>query len=81
MPLSVLEAAAHHRVLILSDVGDMGRLFGASAHICRPRDVDSLIEALRRATEDEAPTTAYDSLIERVGIGRVAADLIIRLGA
>jgi glycosyltransferase involved in cell wall biosynthesis len=80
MPLSVLEAAAHHRVLILSDVGDMGRLFDGSAHICRPRDVDSLTEALRRATEDERPTTNYGSLIERVGIERVAADLTTRLG-
>jgi glycosyltransferase involved in cell wall biosynthesis len=80
MPLSVLEAAAHHRVLVLSDVGDMGRLFSASAQICQPRDVASLTEALRRASEDEGPTTSYDSLIERVGIERVAADLVTRLG-
>ena len=80
MPLSVLEAAAYHRVLVLSDVGDMGPLFSASAHICQPCDVASLTEALRRASEDEGPTTQYESLIERVGIERVAADLIARLG-
>ena len=80
MPLSVLEAAAHHRVLVLSDVGDMGPLFSASAHICQPRNVASLTEALRNASEDELPTTNYDALIERVGIERVAADLITRLG-
>ena len=76
MPLSVLEAAAHHRVLVLSDVGDMGPLFSASAHICQPRDVASLTEALRSATGDERPTTAYDSLIERVGIERVAGEIV-----
>jgi hypothetical protein len=76
----VLEAAAHHRVLVLSDVGDMGPLFSASAHICKPRDVASLTEALRSASNDELPTANSDSLIERVGIERVAADLITRLG-
>ena len=37
MPLSVLEAAAHHRVLVVTDVGDMRRLFGGKAFISSAR--------------------------------------------
>ncbi len=79
MPLSVLEAAAHHRVLILSDVGDMHRLFGDRALFCAPGDTTALGECLERAVSDEDPETLYDDVIESVAIANVARQMITRL--
>jgi len=80
MPLSVLEAAAHHRPLIVTDVGDMRALFGDRVRICPPRDAAALREALLDAVADPAPATAYQEVVDRVDIGKVADAMLARLG-
>lgn len=79
MPLSILEAAAHRRVLVVSDVGDLRRLFGERAHFCRPRDVPSLVEAIEAAVSSE-PDTDYDDVIDTISIQAVAGKMLSRLG-
>jgi glycosyltransferase involved in cell wall biosynthesis len=80
MPLSVLEAAAHRRVLIITDVGDIRRLFGERIHICPPRDTEALIAAMEAAMADPHPRTPYDDVIEAVAIGTVAGSMLEQLG-
>jgi glycosyltransferase involved in cell wall biosynthesis len=80
MPLSVLEAAAHRRVLIITDVGDIRRLFGERIHICPPRDPEALIAAMEAAIADPDPQTPYDDVIEAVAIGTVAGSMLEQLG-
>jgi glycosyltransferase involved in cell wall biosynthesis len=80
MPLSVLEAAAHRRVLIVTDVGDMRRIFGDSIRIVPPRDGDALREAMTAAVEDPAPSGDYAEIVERLSIGSVAGAMLGRLG-
>jgi len=75
LPLSVLEAAAHHRALIVSDVGDMRRLFGQSARIVTPGDVGLLTAAMADAMDDPNPTTPYEDVISEVSIETVAGEL------
>lgn len=48
-PLSVLEAAAHSRVLVLTDVGDLRKYFDDCAHFCLTEDVNSLVGAMSMA--------------------------------
>ncbi len=79
MPLSVLEAAAHHRVLVLSDVGDMRRLFGDRALFCPPKDAQALADCLERAVSNENPETLYGDVIDSVAIESVARRIITRL--
>jgi glycosyltransferase involved in cell wall biosynthesis len=79
MPLSVLEAAAHHRVLVVTDVGDIRRLFGDRIELPAPRDTASLAAALERVVADPAPTTDYGDVVEAVSIRTVAATMIERL--
>lgn len=80
MPLSVLEAAAHRRPMILTDVGDMRELFGDRVRICPPRDAAALAHAMESAVADPAPRADYDDVIDRVAIERVADALLERLG-
>ena len=80
MPLSVLEAAAHRRVLIVTDVGDMRRIFGDRIRIVPPRDGDALREAMMAAVEDSAPSTDYGEIVEQLSIGSVADQMLRRLG-
>ena len=75
MPLSVLEAATRHRVLVLSDVGDMRRLFGDSAHIFPPGDIDALTDCMAQAMTSESPSTDYEGVITQVSIDEVARRL------
>jgi glycosyltransferase involved in cell wall biosynthesis len=79
MPLSVLEAAAHHRVLVVSDVGDIRRLFGDRIHLCRPRDTAAL-EAAMEAASASPPVADYADVIDRVSIGAVAGQMLAELG-
>ncbi len=79
MPLSVLEAAAHHRVLVVTDVGDMRRLFDGRAFICPPRDVKALTESMRAAVESAEPMAEYGPIINEISIETVAARLIGQL--
>ena len=73
MPLSVLEAAAHRRVLVASDVGDIRRLFGGRAYICEPRDRQSLEESMHAAIDDRATAVIGQSL-RATGAGQSVAD-------
>jgi glycosyltransferase involved in cell wall biosynthesis len=79
MPLSVLEAAVRHRVLVASDVGDLRSLFGDRIHLCRARDPESLAEAMEAATAAK-PVTDYGDVVARVAIETVAAELFALLG-
>ena len=79
MPLSVLEAAARHRVLVLSDVGDMGVRFAGAAHVCQPANTASLLAALEAARSATAPTTPYEDVIKEVDINAVAKSIVDRL--
>ena len=79
MPLSVLEAAAHHRVLVASDVGDIRHLFEGRAYICAPRDRQSLEESMQSAIDDPHPRADYGRIIAAVSIERVAQELILLL--
>ncbi len=73
--LSVLEAAAHHRVLVVTDVGDMRRLFDGRAFICPPRDVKALTESMRAAIDSATPKADYAAIIDEISIKKVADDL------
>jgi glycosyltransferase involved in cell wall biosynthesis len=80
MPLSVLEAAAHRRPLIVTDVGDLRLLFGERIRIIPPRDVSALTAAMRAARLDPAPSADYRAVIERVSIGHVTDEILDALG-
>ncbi|MEA2440676.1 MAG: glycogen synthase [Thermoleophilaceae bacterium] len=79
MPLSVLEAAAHRLVLVITDVGDVRALFGPRIRICPPRDTGALTEAMRAAVDDPHPAAEYGDVIERVAIAAVAREMLDRL--
>jgi glycosyltransferase involved in cell wall biosynthesis len=79
MPLSVLEAAAHHRAMIVTDVGDMRALFGERIRVIPPRDVAALAAAMEAAVRDPSPAADYGEVIERVAIGSVTAELLAAL--
>lgn len=79
MPLSVLEAAAHRRILIVTDVGDIRQLFGDRIRICPPRDEAALTAAMEAAVGDPHPSAPYDDVIEAVAIGTVAGQILDRL--
>ena len=81
MPLSVLEAAAHHRAMIITDVGDIRQLFGDRIRIIPPRDTAALAAAMESAVEDTAPQAGYDDVIARVSIQSVTSRLLEQLGA
>ncbi len=80
MPLSVLEAAAHRRVLVLSDVGDFRTMFGDRARIVPPRDAVALAAAMNAAASDPHPAAEYQGVIDQVAIESVAQAILGRLG-
>lgn len=80
MPLSVLEAAARRRALLLSDVGDARLLFGQSAYLFAPRDAAALEAAIETAAGDDPPRTGHDAVIADVDIRTVAARMLDELG-
>ena len=79
MPLSVLEAAAHRLVLVITDVGDIRRLFGDRIHICPPRDADALAAALDAAASEDPPRADYREVVDTVSIETVVDALLARL--
>lgn len=79
MPLSVLEAAAHRRPMIVTDVGDIRRLFGDRVRIVPPRDAAALEAALEAAVVDPTVTVDYADVIEKVSIETVAQEFLRRL--
>jgi glycosyltransferase involved in cell wall biosynthesis len=76
----VLEAAAHRRVMIVTDVGDMRRLFGDRIRICPPRDTAALAAAMEDAVHDPHPSADYGEVIEHIDIKAVASRILDRLG-
>jgi glycosyltransferase involved in cell wall biosynthesis len=80
MPLSVLEAAAHRRAMIITDVGDIHALFGDGIRIIPPRDTDALAAAMKDAVADPSPQADYAEVIERISIESVTTEILEQLG-
>jgi glycogen(starch) synthase len=80
MPSSVLEAAAHHMPMIITDVGDVRQLFGDRVRVIPPRDGAALAAAMESAATDPAPRAEYGGVVERVAIGSVAGEVLRALG-
>ena len=80
MPLSILEAAAHHRVLVVSDVGDLRRLFGDRINLCPARDAAGLAAVLERVVSTRRPEVDYADALAKVSIESVAEAMLDRLG-
>src|SRR3954447_19724559 len=80
MPLSVLEAAAHRRAMIITDVGDVRLLFGERVRIIPPRDVSALTAAMKDAVAGGVPAADYADVIRRVSIANVTDELLGALG-
>ena len=80
MPLSVLEAAAHRRAMIITDVGDIRALFGDAVTIIPPRDAAALTAAMREAVDGGAPSAAYGEVVRRVSIATVTDSILESLG-
>jgi glycosyltransferase involved in cell wall biosynthesis len=78
MPLSVLEAAAHHRILVATDVGDIRALFGDRVHLCAPRSASALEAAMEVAATAE-PAADYADVMARVSIETVAGAILEQL--
>ncbi|MEA2493349.1 MAG: teichuronic acid biosynthesis glycosyltransferase TuaC [Thermoleophilaceae bacterium] len=80
LPLSVLEAAAHKRPVVATDVSDLRELFGENIFLCAKRDPEDLRRVM---TEVMAPGALervdYDAVIERLSIGHVARELEARV--
>ena len=80
MPLSVLEAAAHRLVLVVSDVGDVQRLFGDRVNLCPARDAAGLATVLDRVASTRHPKVDYADVLAAVSIESVAQTMLDRLG-
>jgi len=78
LPMAVLEAVAHRRPIVATDVGDLKRMFGHTAFICRPRDADDLERALGEALE--STSVDYSDVVPRFAIESVAEEIIAYLG-
>jgi glycosyltransferase involved in cell wall biosynthesis len=80
MPLSVLEAAAHRRVVIATDVGDLRRVFGDRITLVAPRDTAALTTAMADVVADPSPRADYDDLMPELDIDAVTGRLLAALG-
>jgi glycosyltransferase involved in cell wall biosynthesis/SAM-dependent methyltransferase len=80
LPMAVLEAAAHKRPIVASDVGDLKRLFGDSIFICRPGDAGDLERAMAAALDSaNVAQVDYGDAMPALAIERVAADMALYL--
>jgi glycosyltransferase involved in cell wall biosynthesis len=79
LPLSVLEAAAHRRAIVATDVGDIAALFGDAVYLCRPRDTADLTRALGEAIADPRPRADYEHVIAQVSIAAVTDRILASL--
>jgi glycosyltransferase involved in cell wall biosynthesis/SAM-dependent methyltransferase len=74
LPMAVLEAVAHKRAIVATDVGDLRRLFGDSIFICRPGDAADLKRAMSEAI-DGLDRVNYERTAPELAIERVAGEL------
>ena len=75
LPMAVLEAAAHRRAVVVTDVGDLRELFGESLFLCRIRDVEDLERAMSEALQPDGPARVnYDDSLPRLSVERVVDD-------
>jgi glycosyltransferase involved in cell wall biosynthesis/SAM-dependent methyltransferase len=80
LPMAVLEAAAHKRAIVATDVGDLKRLFGDSIFICRPGDADDLADAMAAALDGaNVARLDYGDTMPALAVDRVAADIAANL--
>ena len=76
LPMAVLEAVAHKRVIVASDVADLGRMFGSSIFLCRPRDAEDLRRAMSAALDrTNLDRVDYADALPPFAIERVAAEM------
>ena len=80
MPLSVLEAAVHRRVVIATDVGDLERVFGDRIRLVAPRDVAALAAAITDAVDDPSPRADYSEVVAACDIESITDRLLGALG-
>lgn len=82
LPLAILEAAAHKRAIVATDVSDLRELFGERIFFCEKRNPADLRRALEAAMDAERlPDDAYDDAVARFAISEVAAEIERRLTA
>jgi glycosyltransferase involved in cell wall biosynthesis len=82
LPLSVLEAAAHKRLIVATDVSDLRELFGDSVFFCAkrdPADLEAQMEVLTVRTGAADPS--YDVAIAQLAIDEVAQRIAARVRA
>ena len=81
LPMAVLEAAAHKRLLVTTDVGDLRRLFGGSIFTCRPRDSDDLSKAMKAALDSaNIGRVDYESVVPELAVERIACKMAALMG-
>jgi glycosyltransferase involved in cell wall biosynthesis len=80
LPMAVLEAVAHKRAVVATDVGDLGHLFGDSLFICKPRDTAELERAMEAALDPgNLERVDYAAALPALAVERVAEEMASRL--
>ncbi|MEX2195747.1 MAG: glycosyltransferase [Thermoleophilaceae bacterium] len=80
LPMAVLEAMAHKRAVVATDVGDLKQLFGDSIFICRTQDVDDLRRAMEAALDPaNLARVDYSGVAPELAVERVAGEMAARL--
>ena len=76
LPMAVLEAVAHKRAIVATDVGDLKQLFGESIFLCQPRDAGDLRRAMATALERASlERVDYADVVPALAVERVAGDM------
>lgn len=76
-PISILEATAHKKKIIVTDVSDLSEIYGSLITFCKKRDTNDLYEKIIFASENYRKSSInYDSIIEKVDVNNVTAQII-----